>query len=251
MTDSNEQTAGNVKHPGRDATPMEAATVVVLRESAGGMDVLMLKKNSKIHFGGMWVFPGGRVDPEDAHADDEQPFARFERAAIREAREEAAIDLSGYTLKHLSHWLPPPVRRVRFSTHFFVTLVPASIEEVVVDGGEITEHAWVRPEAALRARHAGEVELVTPTFVTLDWLRRMREPRAALAAIGARHMPFHTHILPTDDGNIAFYAGDAAYDSMDPHAPGPRRRANMLKSGWWWEEHDGHGNGPAPAPLDF
>ena len=72
---------------------MDAATVVVLREGDAGMEVLMLKKNSKIYFGGMWVFPGGRVDPEDADVDDASEFGRFERAAIREAHEEAAIDL--------------------------------------------------------------------------------------------------------------------------------------------------------------
>ena len=45
--------------------PIDAATVVVARDSADGVEVLMLRRNSKIYFGGMWVFPGGRVDPED------------------------------------------------------------------------------------------------------------------------------------------------------------------------------------------
>ena len=43
--------------------PIDAATVVVARDSADGVEVLMLRRNSKIYFGGMWVFPGGRVDP--------------------------------------------------------------------------------------------------------------------------------------------------------------------------------------------
>lgn len=232
-------------------TPVDAATVVVLRQSTSGMEVLMLKKNSKIYFGGMWVFPGGRVDPEDAHTDDASAYRRFERAAIREAREEAAIELSGGTLKHLSHWLPPAIRPKRFSTHFFLTEAPSTLAEVKVDGGEITEHAWVTPAQALKARHAGEVELVTPTFVTLDWLRRMGDVNSAMRAVGDTYTRYHTHILATDDGNIAFYEGDVAYESMDPHAPGPRRRANMLNTGWWWEEHDGGGRGPSPAPLDF
>lgn len=232
-------------------TPVDAATVVVLREGTAGMEVLMLKKNSKIYFGGMWVFPGGRVDPQDAHADDVGTYRRFERAAVREAREEAAIELTHGTLKHLSHWLPPAIRPKRFSTHFFVTEAPATLAEVKVDGGEITEHAWVSPAQALQARHAGKIELVTPTFVTLDWLRRMRNVATAMRAIGETHTRYHTHILATDDGNIALYDGDVAYESMDPHAAGPRRRANMLNSGWWWEEHDGQGLGPSPAPLDF
>jgi 8-oxo-dGTP pyrophosphatase MutT (NUDIX family) len=50
-------------------TPMvPAATVVLLRDAlaTGGHEVLMLRRNTAVEFvGGMWVFPGGRVDPED------------------------------------------------------------------------------------------------------------------------------------------------------------------------------------------
>ena len=34
----------------------------------------MLRRNAKIDFGGMWVFPGGRIDPEDAAADGIAPI---------------------------------------------------------------------------------------------------------------------------------------------------------------------------------
>ena len=47
------------------AEPIDAATVVVARDSTEGLEVLMLRRNSKIYFGGMWVFPGGKVDPAD------------------------------------------------------------------------------------------------------------------------------------------------------------------------------------------
>ena len=43
-----------------------AATVVLLRDAPGGVETLMLRRNSKLAFaGGAWVFPGGRIDPED------------------------------------------------------------------------------------------------------------------------------------------------------------------------------------------
>ena len=53
-----------------------AATVIPLRDAVQpdgttALEVLMLRKNSKLAFGGMWVFPGGRIDPEDwPSADD-------------------------------------------------------------------------------------------------------------------------------------------------------------------------------------
>ena len=234
---------------------IDAATVVVVRdrpEANGGthMEVLMLRKSSKVHFGGMWVFPGGRVDDEERSRSDEAEIEGFKRAAVREAQEEAAIDLSDAALVHFSHWLPPPIRPKRFSTHFFLAKVEAVDFDIQVDGGEIMDHQWVNPDAALKRRHAGDIEIVTPTFVTLDWLRRYPNANAVLDSIEGPQS-FHTHIVSTDEGNIAFYHGDVAYESMDLSVPGPRRRLNMLQTGWWWEEHDGDGNGPWPKPIDF
>jgi len=42
-----------------DEPALPAATVIVLRDGVDGPETLMLRKNSKIAFGGMWVFPGG------------------------------------------------------------------------------------------------------------------------------------------------------------------------------------------------
>jgi 8-oxo-dGTP pyrophosphatase MutT (NUDIX family) len=45
----------------------DAATVLLLRESAGELEVLMMRRGAGLSFmAGMWVFPGGRVDPADA-----------------------------------------------------------------------------------------------------------------------------------------------------------------------------------------
>jgi len=37
-----------------------AATDALLRDGAGGLETLMLRKNSRLAFAGMWVSPGGR-----------------------------------------------------------------------------------------------------------------------------------------------------------------------------------------------
>ncbi|MFO1393124.1 MAG: hypothetical protein U1F09_05080 [Steroidobacteraceae bacterium] len=43
-----------------------AATLVLVREHGGGLEALMLRRHSAIAFmGGMWVFPGGRMDAAD------------------------------------------------------------------------------------------------------------------------------------------------------------------------------------------
>lgn len=264
---------------GTIAAPIDAATVVVVRDAEPStaptgdfspavgdvqphLEVLFLRRNSRGFFGGMWVFPGGRVDPPDRHsADDEvgpcdprtadgsaglhNGDARgFRAAAIREAHEEAGIDLSGADLVHFAHWLPPPIRPKRFSTQFFVCEAPDDLDAVVVDGSEITDFAWVSPAAALARRAAGEIEFVTPTFVTLTWLAGFTRAREVLAAVDGPEC-FHTELIespPSDPGHIAVYVGDAAFPDGDLDAPGPRRRCVMVRSGWHWQEHDATGD---------
>jgi 8-oxo-dGTP pyrophosphatase MutT (NUDIX family) len=165
--------------------PAPAATVILLREAADELETLMLRRNSKIAFGGMWVFPGGRVDPEDAQGlppGDDLAIARV--AAAREAREEAGVALRPEDLLPLSHWTPPPIAPKRFLTWFFVASAPEG--RVAIDHGEIREYAWMSASDAFARRDQGEIELAPPTFVTLHTLARWRKVDAALEALRAR-----------------------------------------------------------------
>ena len=60
---------GNIESRSEDdpnvSALIPASTVVLLRDGESGVEVLMLRKNSKITFGGMWVFPGGKIDAAD------------------------------------------------------------------------------------------------------------------------------------------------------------------------------------------
>lgn len=54
--------------PLRDGpTPVPAATVVLVRDGARGLEVFLLQRHKATAFmGGAYVFPGGKLDPEDA-----------------------------------------------------------------------------------------------------------------------------------------------------------------------------------------
>jgi len=57
-----------------DRPVRDAATVIVLREADDGLEIFMVRRHEKIGFmGGAFVFPGGKLDPEDA---DPRLFAR-------------------------------------------------------------------------------------------------------------------------------------------------------------------------------
>jgi len=220
---------------GTNEPAVPAATVVVLRDTADGVEALMLRRSSKVAFGGMWVFPGGRVDAGDRdpdRPDDELAAAR--RAAVREAAEEAGIGLDGAALAVWSHWTPPPEAPRRYTTWFFVA--PASAETVEIDGQEIHEHAWWRPPDALARQAAGEVELAPPTWVTLWYLGQLGSVADAVAAARARTPErYVTRICFDGDRVAALWGGDAAYDDGDLQRPGGRHRLWMTAGGWQFE----------------
>jgi 8-oxo-dGTP pyrophosphatase MutT (NUDIX family) len=54
---------------GQPAEPRHAATVILLREERGAIEVLLTRRHEQMSFmGGMWVFPGGTLCPADTSA---------------------------------------------------------------------------------------------------------------------------------------------------------------------------------------
>ena len=191
----------HAKHGDSELVP--AATVVVLRDGDDGVETLMLRKNSKIAFGGMWVFPGGKIDNDDevldAHGDPDE-LATAAAAAVREAAEEAAVSLDPAGLVWFAYWVPPPVMPIRFATFFFAARHEEPASEVLIDDGEITEHEWMRPVDAMARRDGGEIELAPPTWMTLHRLSGFTTIADALVELEAEYPPvYETHMARTDD----------------------------------------------------
>src|SRR4051812_1277108 len=125
---------------GAETPARAAASVIVLRDSADGPEVLLVQRTPKARFmGGAWVFPGGAVDEGET----------AEQTARRELEEEAAIGLPrGATLTPFSRWITPAGLKTRFDTWFFVVEAPTGAEPRV-DGAECVDARWIRPQQAL------------------------------------------------------------------------------------------------------
>ena len=141
------------------AVPRPAATVVLLRDAPDGLEVYLLRRVRAMAFaGGMHVFPGGSVDPADAHASAawagpppsafadafgcDEPLARaLVCAAVRETFEESGVLLAG----------PSP-------------------DEVLAD---VSTDEWEAERVALEAREQSLSELLTRRSLVLraDLLR--------------------------------------------------------------------------------
>jgi hypothetical protein len=118
---------------------------------------------------------------------------------------------------------------------------------VLIDGGEIHEHTWMRPADAHARRDAGTIELSPPTWVTLWELQAFTTAAEAVAGLAERPIArFATNIVPaptSDDAGgahlVALWAGDAGYADGDPSRPGARHRLDMDPRGWRYERVGG------------
>ena len=219
--------------------PIPAATVVLLRDGAEGVEVLMLKKNASITFGGMWVFPGGRIDADDYPGGVVQESALEQaanNAAVRETHEEAGIDVSADKFVWFSHWTPPPGAQKRFATWFFAAQVKDQ-HDIKIDDGEIKDHAWINPRLALQRHAAGELDLVPPTWLTLHSLS-LYDPSASVIACLQGRSPkiYTTRVVKATDGNrVALWHGDAGYEQWDASLEGDRHRLVMSENNFVFE----------------
>lgn len=219
---------------GGESPVFDAATVVLLRDLGAGIECLMLRKNAGQSFGGMWVFPGGRLEPADGTG-----LAGARRATVREVTEETGLVVEPDELVPLSHWVPPPQAPRRFATWFFLAALPEGSSDVVVDGGEIGDQMWTGADRALERHRAGEIDLVPPTWVTLRWLVDQDSVEGALAAARSRDVErYATHIADDDGVLVSVWEPDAGYESGDLAAPGPRHRLYLDPAGWRFERRD-------------
>ncbi|MET0377841.1 MAG: NUDIX domain-containing protein [Spongiibacteraceae bacterium] len=214
-----------------------AATVALLRERPEGMEILLLRRQSKLAFAaGMWVFPGGRIDPEDYDDVSGDIFAAARRAAVREAMEEAAVAVDPDALVYFAHWTTPAHEGSlrRFATWFFVAGLDGE-HAVQVDGGEIDDHQWLRPADAIASHRRREMALMPPTYAALKEMAACNTIEDVLTLYRTRKV---IEIQPrhfTEPTFIAVYPGDVAYEGGDPQAPGPRHRSWINESGLQYE----------------
>lgn len=224
-----------IDHPDPERPAEPAATVVLLRDGADEVEVLMIHRGADTEFGGMWAFPGGTIetgDVPDGTSPDPLPAAR--RAAVRETREEVGLEVDEASLVYWSHWLPPDDSRRRFSTWFFVAEAAADHvdERVTLDSGEVNEHRWLAPANALAMQSRGEALIAPPTFVTLEQLVRYGDVTSVLASADPQHFATEVAFAP-DGARICLWEGDAGYGLGDPMVQGPRRRLVMDESAGW------------------
>jgi recombination protein RecT len=217
-------------HPQREPVlPRPAATVLLLRDSPQGIEVLMTRRSLTASFApGAYVFPGGGIDALDAasHAHALRRATQGDLhltqaiAAIRESFEELGILLAYRTDQRmataqdrsqpfaaqcaalgmklaaeqvyvLAHWITDRDLPKRFDVPFLVARMPEG-QTPVADESEQFEPVWVRPDEALKRHEAGDFFIVFPTIRTLQRLTPFANVQAVLDACAFNDEPLWT-----------------------------------------------------------
>ncbi len=189
---------------------LPAASVLVVDDRPDLHVVIGRRRPGSIVVGGLIVFPGGGVDPDDHHEparrlvpaaavpdltrDEAAPFLH---AAIRETEEEVGLDIAGPGpvdpdhFPHVGRWITPEGAPRRYDTHFFLARYRGG--EVVADQQELTDAWWERPADALRRIDEGQLEAILPTIEFLRALSTYRNVADAFAGTGCGERRGHTN----------------------------------------------------------
>lgn len=210
-----------------------AATVMLLRDYNGRLEVLMLRRNRQLKsFGGAWVFPGGRVDDADAYGQDE--LTRAKAAAIRETMEETGLDIQGVDMATLSCWIPPVQEKRRFSTWFFIVRAPHM--PVQIDQGEIHDYRWLCPRELVAKIPSPDLMIVPPTYVSLKMLTAFSTVDEVMTHIHeAQTDIFETRFIKKPSGFVTLWKPDVAYETEELETEGARHRLICHQDGWYYE----------------
>lgn len=230
--------------PSDEVTDFVAATVILARDGVNGPEVLLIERPNHGSFPGAWVFPGGKLDPEDADGlgSDPTELDVARRAGVREAWEETGLVTNEEGYVTFSYWEPPAMvthRRIR--TWFFVAPAPEGDPELVLSADEAVDARWIRPEDAIALHTSNEFSLFPPTWVTLYDLTGFASADDLLAAARVSEPRHFRSRSVNGQKSLLIWEGDGAYDTAMDASPLPdsetteRNRLYMHAMPWVME----------------
>ena len=262
-----------MSEPNGIAPLRQAATIIVLRQSADGSsaEVLLLQRSRKVgFFPRAWVFPGGRLDPEDhtlastGSVPGQHPTDRpFAVAAIRECFEESGIWLGQGTpseqlrnrlldtragivaadhvvpdlsrLRRWAWWITPEAERRRYDTRFFITrLTREQSAHATHDARETVDSRWLTAADAIEAAVQGTLFVAPPTWRTLQELAAFDTLDDIWAHALERPIPPVMPVLERTEHGVAIrLPGHAAHPEPVHPIHAPFSRSIVWRDGRW------------------
>jgi 8-oxo-dGTP pyrophosphatase MutT (NUDIX family) len=224
-------------HPDTGVAPVAASTVVLLREHRERLEVFMMRRAVTMAFApGMYVFPGGRLDAQDADTpvtdypvESDAPRASTDPAgmralvacAIREVGEETGVVLGPSDLTLLDHWVTPSMASRRFDVRFFASTVPAGQDPIGV-GTEMDHTVWIEPLVALAEFEVDRMPMLRPTTRVLELLAAHDRVDDVIATARARRIRPKLPVLGADPAGDWSIVDHRTGEVLESEVPPPR-----------------------------
>lgn len=241
--------------------PRLSTTVLLVRDGAHGLEVLMVVRNPQSHYSSALVFPGGVVDAADADdawqdflegADGLDATERTRRiAGFRELYEETGLllldsaerqpevgeqprtfldevrrsgsKLDVSTMAPFAHWVTPEGSPKRFDTHFRLCWGATHLT-AISDGRETVAVEWLRPVEAIALGASKRRNLLFPTKCQLDLLAQSSTVDEAVAAArGRRIVPVSPFFERRPDGMYFSIPPECGYPVPEFFVPTPEQ----------------------------
>lgn len=231
-----------------------SASLILLRPSADGFEVLLIKRSANIRLGNFYVFPGGLLESEDSSHEMLSLFGAksalspftvgipsvdmtaLKVCAIRETYEETGIlldnpsvrpgltfreacrvassDLSLSKLQFFYRIITPLQIKFKYDTSFFLAEIDPEAQ-VTLNLDESLDYTWVRPIDALNAALGETLKLMHPQIFCLFILSHFSDIQGLLKATSqAEYIVDWPELI--EDGSIYVIYGDYRLSRTPP-----------------------------------
>lgn len=169
------------------------------------------------------VLLAGPGTPDVAALQHERAELVARRRTFPEVLAGAGLVLRSELLRAWSRWITPLASPKRYDTAFFVALVPEG-QEADAHTTEAVEAAWWHPAEALEHWQRGDMQLMAPTFKTLQEIGEYAESAAVLAAADDRVVrPLIPRVRRDGDRIVVVLPDDPGFEMAADHlAPGSK-----------------------------
>ncbi len=161
----------------------------------------------------LWKIPDEEM--ETIHRLDQQRTQQnLDIKWLNESAQSEKWRLSFSKLYRWAHWITPVVMKRRFTTRFYVAVLPQG-QTCSPDNRETTHGLWISPSKALAESRAGKIPLSPPTLMTLHELLKYQTVDALFVELPQR--PWGKPIMPrltiTEKGSIFQLPWDPEYST--------------------------------------
>jgi glyoxylase-like metal-dependent hydrolase (beta-lactamase superfamily II)/8-oxo-dGTP pyrophosphatase MutT (NUDIX family) len=174
--------------------------------------------------------PGGDAETGVLDATTEQLTAARAELVDRRASLAEVLAANGWVLRTdllrpWANWITPEIEPRRYDVQFFVAELPPG--QRADDGtSEVTQAGWQRPSDALADWHGDRIQLLPPTWVSLEQLAELPDVAAVLRAGEHRRItPLIPKVRREADKVLLSLPGELGYDTA-PLQLRPRQSPN-------------------------